>query len=61
MSFVQWLHHLLGTDRKEQQAHDIKNQMTRDILEIQSQVSQINRYIENSTAYRVAKASGRDK
>jgi hypothetical protein len=42
-----------------QKVHDIKNQMAGDILGIELEVRKLHKKIKNSTAYKVAVATGR--
>lgn len=56
-----FLRHLFGMDRTDVHAHAIKNQMAADVLDFSQRIREVNKYIEDSTAYRVAKAAGRNK
>lgn len=49
--------------RKEpaNEAHHIKNQIASEMLEVQRRLEETNRYIKKTTAYRIAKATGRLK
>jgi hypothetical protein len=48
-------------EENNQKVHDIKNQMTGDILRIEYEVRKLHKSIRNSTAYKVAVATGRTR
>lgn len=48
-------------EENNQKVHDIKNQMAGDILKIEREVRRLHKQIQESTAYKVAIATGRIK
>lgn len=50
---------LLGYDRKATTIHSQKNKYAREMLEVSVQAKRLNQLIENSTAFRIAQATGR--
>lgn len=54
---------ILGTDKKSQKVHKLKNQYARELLKISVQARKLGREAEKlsviaDTAYRIAKATG---
>ena len=58
-SIYQVINKILGYDRKSEIIHDQKNRFAREMLQISVESRRLNRLIENSTAYRIAQATGR--
>lgn len=54
---------ILGTDKKSQQVHNMKNQYTKELLKISSQAKKVGKEAEKltvmiDTAYMIAKSTG---
>ena len=54
----QFFRRIFGFTKADTQAHDIRNQVTRDVLKVQVDMRRAQRQIKNTTAYKIYLATG---